>query len=163
MANGPSSNLLGMLNQAIARELQVVIQYMLQHAIGAGQWPTVAGNTPAARQAKFVASHAQLWLPGATLKKIAITEMRHAEAISERVTVLKGEPTTQADPVTIGTTAEEMLQIDRREEQGAIELYRRIVDLAAKEGDDVTARLFRSILGDEEKHLKTFSAQLEGR
>jgi bacterioferritin len=162
MKNEASSNLLHLLNEAIARELQVVIQYMLQHAIGAGQGSAAAGNTQSAKQVKFVASHAQVWLPGATLKKIAVTEMRHAEAIAERVVVLGGEPTTQPDPITIGTTAQQMIECDREEEQGAIELYRRIVGLAGKEGDDVTMKLFQRILSDEENHHRVFSVLLGG-
>jgi bacterioferritin len=150
-----ASNLLDLLNQALARELQVVIQYMLQHGIGAGQ--TLAGAWPTSKQNKFVASHAQVWLPGQTLKKIAITEMRHAEAIAERVVHLGGEPTTQPAPVTIGKATSEMLALNQHEERGAIELYRRIIEFAGQQHDDVTANLFRQILGDEEKHLKVFS------
>ena len=153
-----SPELLRLLNQALARELQVVIQYMLQHGIGAGQ--TLAGAWPASKQRTFVASHAQVWLPGQTLKKIAITEMRHAEAIAERVVHLGGEPTTQPDPVTIGKATSEMLALDQHEEQGAIELYRRIIEFAGQQHDEVTAKLFRQILSDEEKHLAAFSALL---
>ena len=78
-----------LLNTAIARELQVSIQYMFQHAIGAGQDLSVSGKTQSAKRSKFVASHAAYWMPGATLKKIAIAEMRHAEAIAERVVHLE--------------------------------------------------------------------------
>lgn len=152
-----STELLNLLNQAIARELQVCIQYMLQHAVGAGQGSAVSGRTPSAEQSKFVASHASVWLPGSSLKKIAITEMRHCEAIAERVTLLGGEPTTQPDAVTIGKATKEMLENDREQERGAIELYRRIIDLAGKEHDDVTMSLFQRILSDEEKHHRTFS------
>jgi bacterioferritin len=152
-----STELLNLLNQAVARELQVCIQYMLQHAIGAGQASAVSGRTPSAEQSKFVASHAPVWLPGSSLKKIAITEMRHAEAIAERVTLLGEEPTTQPDAVTIGKTTVEMLENDREQERGAIELYRQIINLAGKEHDDVTMSLFQRILSDEEKHHRAFS------
>jgi bacterioferritin len=157
-----SDELISLLNQAIARELQVCVQYMLQHAVGAGQWSAVSGKTPAAIQAKFVASHSLYFLPGATLKKIAITEMRHAEAIAERVTLLGGEPTTQPAAITLGKSANEMLENDRGQEQGAIQLYRQIIDLAGREHDDVTAGLFQGILADEEKHHRTFSDLLAG-
>jgi len=152
-----SSDLLNLLNKAIARELQVSIQYMFQHAIGAGQGSAVSGKTPSAEQIKFVASHSSFWFPGSSLKKIAITEMRHAEAIAERVVLLGGEPTTQPDAVTIGKTAKEMLENDREQERRAIELYGQIIDLAGKEHDDVTIKMFRQILSDEEKHHRTFS------
>ncbi len=136
---------------------------MFQHALGAGGAPSVPGKTPSARRSKFVASHAPYWLPGPTLKKIAITEMRHAEAIAERVVLLGGEPTTQPYPITIGSTTLEMVENDREEERGAIDLYGRIIALAAHEQDDVTARLFRGILADEERHLRVFSDLLAAR
>lgn len=164
MADQPSSSdLPGLLNAAIARELQVSIQYMFQHALGAGGAPSAPGKTPSARRNKFVASHAPYWLPGPTLKKIAITEMRHAEAIAERLVAVGGEPTTQPHPIIIGSTTIEMLENDREEERGAIDLYGRIIALATKEQDDVTARLFHGILADEERHLRVFSDLLAAR
>ena len=156
-----SSELLNLLNKAIARELQVSVQYILQHAIGAGQGFATPGTTPSAAQGKFVASHSSVWLPGSSLKKIAITEMRHAEAIVERVALLGGEPTTQPDAITIGKTAKEMLEDDREQERMAIELYRHIIDVAGRGRDDVTMRLFQKILSDEEKHHRVFSDLLE--
>jgi len=156
-----SSELLALLNAATARELQVSIQYMFQHAIGAGQELSVSGKTRSAKRTNFVASHSAYWMPGATLKKIAIAEMRHAEAIAERVVHLGGEPTTQPEAVTIGRTPEEMLEKDRSQEQAAIELYERLVDVAEAQHDDVTARLFRKILLDEERHHRVFSELLE--
>jgi bacterioferritin len=160
MKNEASSNLVGLLNQAITRELQVAIQYMLQHGIGAGKWLALTGNRPPDKQAGFVASHSQVIFPGATMKKIAVAEMKHAETIIERVVVLGAVPTTQPDPQAIGTTAQQMLEIDREEERKAIELYRQIVDVAGKEQDEVTKKLFQRILADEEKHHRVFSGLL---
>jgi len=159
-AEATSSELLNLLNKAIARELQVSVQYMLQRAIGAAHGPAVSGEKAAVEQSKFVASHAPFFLPGSSLKKIAIAEMRHAEAIAERVVLLGGEPPTQPDGITIGKTAKEMLENDREQERQAIELYRHILDVAGKEHDDVTANLFRQILSDEEKHHRVFSSLL---
>ena len=152
-----SSGLMNLLNEAIARELHVSVQYMLQHAVGAGEASAASGKTPPSSQSKFVASHSQYWLPGATLKKIAIAEMRHAEAIAERVVLLGGEPTTQPGSITIGRTTREMLENDREKEREAIELYGRIIDVAGQEHDDVTMSLFRRILSDEERHHRVFS------
>jgi bacterioferritin len=151
-----SSDLLDLLNKAIARELQVSIQYMFQHAIGASQGAAASGKTPSAKQRQFVASHSPFWLPGPSLKKIAIAEMRHAEAIAERVVLLGGEPTTQPAAITIGKTTKEMLENDREQERQAIELYGQIIDVAGKQHDDVTRRLFQQILSDEEKHHRVF-------
>ena len=148
---------INLLNQALARELQVSLQYMLQHAIGAGQESAAHGTTPLNKQSKFVASHSLYFLPGASLKKIAITEMRHAEAIAERIVLLGGEPTTQPDAITIDKTTKEMLENDREQEIRAITLYEQIIDIAGKEHDDTTKHLFQRILSDEEKHHRMFS------
>lgn len=79
-----SEELLTLLNDAIAREIQVSLQYMLQHAIYNGR----SDKSPKSKTHNFVASHAPIILPGKTLKKIAITEMRHTEKIAERVSNL---------------------------------------------------------------------------
>ena len=155
-----SRELVELLNRALARELQVSIQYMLQHAIGAARDTADGARLNRGRPAKFIGSHSPYWLPGATLKKVAITEMRHAEAISERIVLLGGEPTTQPDAVTIGTTARAMLELDRRVEAEAIALYKQIIEVARREGDDVTTRLFQEILSDEGKHHRLFSDML---
>jgi bacterioferritin len=135
---------------------------MFQHSIGTGLEAAASGRTPSAKWTKFVASHSSYWLPGTTLKKIAITEMRHAEAIAERVVQLGGEPTTQPAAIVLGETVQEMLENDREQERGAIQLYRHIIDLATQEGDDMTKSLFQRILADEEKHHLTFSDLLGG-
>ena len=157
----PLSERLVLLNKAIARELQVSIQYMFQHSLGAGLEPAIAGNTQAAKRNNFVATKRPYWLPGNSLKKIAITEMRHAEAIAERVVLLGGEPTTQPDPITLGETVGEMLELDREQERGAIQLYRQIIQVAGQAGDDATQSLFQRILVDEEKHHQTFTDLLQ--
>jgi bacterioferritin len=157
---GNQSELLSLLNKAIARELQVCIQYMFQHSIGAGPAYAVSGKTRAARQSKFVASHSPPFLPGATLRKIAIAEMRHAEAIAERVVSLDEEPTTLPGPVTIGKTIREMLELDKEQGSSAIEMYRHIVRVAERERDSVTKALFERILSEEEGHHRVFAKVL---
>lgn len=152
-----STELLDLLNKAIAREVQVSVQYMFQHSIGAGQRAAVSAKMPFSKRHRFVASHSSVFLPGLSLKKIAITEMRHAEAIVERVVLLGGEPITQPDAITIGETVEEMLEDDREQERGAIQLYRQIISLAESEGDEGTRNLFQRILADEERHHRVFS------
>jgi bacterioferritin len=155
-----SSQLTTLLNTALARELQVSVQYMLQHAIGAGRGVASSDSMPPDRQSRFIASHALYFFPGWTLKKIAITEMRHAEAIAERVVLLGGEPTTQPAAIGIGDTAKEMLEIDRAAERAAIDLYTHIIEVARGDSDETTAHLFEKILADEQRHHKVFSGLL---
>jgi bacterioferritin len=54
-----------------------------------------------------------------------------------------------------------MIQIDKKDEEGAIAMYRKIILLARKEGDEVTEKLFKEILADEEEHHDTFAGLLE--
>lgn len=131
-----SHKLLEMLNKAIARELQVSIQYMWQHV----QWSGVKGY----------AVHNEF-------KSIAITEMKHAEKIAERLFYLGGKPTFKPDPVTVGESLKEMLELDIKAEETAIKLYKQIIELAEKEDDVTTAHIFRGILAQEEEHHDTFT------
>jgi bacterioferritin len=132
--------MLDMLNKAIARELQVVVQYMWQHVM----WKGVQG---------FAVKD--------ELKSISIAEMKHAEAIAERLTYLGGTPTTKPEPIFVGGSLKEMLEHDKSDEEGAIKMYKQIIEMATKEGDQVTKRMFASILADEEEHHDTFSGLLE--
>jgi len=135
-----SKELLDSLNQAIAREIQVSIQYMWQHV----QWKGLKG---------FAVKD--------VLKEIAVTEMKHAEEIAERLVYLGGKPTTKPAPIFVGENIKEMLQQDKKDEEGAIALYGQIIEMARKEGDIVTTRLFEKILEDEEGHHDTFTSLLE--
>lgn len=139
-ARKTSKELMDLLNQAIAREIQVSVQYMWQHVL----WKGVKG---------FAVKDA--------LKKIAIEEMRHAESIAERLNYLGGIPTTHPTPIFVGNTLKEMIEQDKKDEEGAIVLYKKIIDVSRKEGDEVTNHLFREILSDEEEHHDVFSTLLE--
>jgi bacterioferritin len=156
-----SNELLELLNKAVARELQVSIQYMLPHSIWIAKAPAKPDEEISEAQRKFVGTHFPYWLPGASLKKIAITEMRHAEAIAERVVQLGGKPTTHPNPVKLGETVNEILEINKTVESQAIKRYKQIIEVAEKEKDDETKKLFERILSDEEGHFKTFSEMLD--
>jgi len=95
------------------------------------------------------------------LRSIAITEMKHAEKIAERLAYLGGTPTTKPDPIFVGETLKEMIERDRKDEEGAITLYKEIIEAAQKEKDVTTAEIFRGILEDEEGHHDTFTSLLE--
>ncbi|MBI4181088.1 MAG: ferritin [Chloroflexi bacterium] len=135
-----SKKLLDNLNEAISRELQVSIQYIWQHV----QWGGVKG---------FAVQN--------ELKSIAIAEMKHAEAIAERLYYLGGTPTTKPTPIFVGETLKEMITQDVKDEASGIKLYQQIIETARKEGDETTNRLFRQILQEEESHHDTFTTLLE--
>jgi len=157
----PSSELFNLLNASLARELQVSVQYMLQHAIWSGKTSGSKRELKESKLKKFVASHFPTFLPGVSLKKIAIEEMRHAEKIAEMITFLGGEIEKKVPSFTIGTSPKEILEINKTQEEEAIELYNRVIKLAKKEGDETTATMFKRILSDEEDHHKTFTNQLK--
>jgi len=135
-----SKQLLEMLNKAIAREIQVSIQYMWQHV----QWSGVKG-----------------FAVQSELKQIGVTEMKHAEKIAERLFYLGGTPTTKPDPINVGKTLKEMIRQDIKDEENAIKLYKQIIEMAQKEGDTTTAFIFKQILEDEEDHHDTFTTMYE--
>ncbi|MCI0469729.1 MAG: ferritin [Nitrospirae bacterium] len=135
-----SKELMEMLNEAIAREMQVCIQYMWQHIMVKG-------------------INAQAIAP--VFRLTAIAEMLHAELIAERLDYLGGAPTTKPTPIEVGKSAKEMLQIDKKEEEKAIAFYRDIIKKAEAENDYTTKKLFEQILSEEENHHNTFSTLLE--
>ncbi len=134
-----SENLKKLLNEAIAREIAVSIQYMWQHVMVKGI------------NAESV---------GPVFKTIAIAEMKHAELIAERLDYLGGIPATKPTKIEVDGSAENMLALDIKAEKEAIALYRSIVKLADKEDDITTRTLFEKILADEEDHHKTFTTLL---
>ena len=135
-----SKELLAMMNKAIAMEMQVAIQYMWQHV----QWSGV----------KHFAVKDEL-------ESIAVEEMKHAEAIAERLFYLGEKPTTKPTPIFVGDSLKEMIEQNKKDEEGTIKLYKERLDKAWKEGDHTTHRLFRQILSDEEDHHDTFVSLLE--
>lgn len=136
-----SEKLQDMLNQAIARELQVSIQYMWQHIMVKGMYAEAVGPV---------------------FRTTALAEMLHAELIAERLDYLGGIPTTEPRTITVGGSApEEMLRLDVKAEEEAIAMYKEIIKLADQEEDITTRKLFEDILREEENHHNTFSNLLE--
>src|SRR4030042_369794 len=135
-----SDKLKGMLNDGIAREIAVSIQYMWQHV-------QVIGVKGIAVQDQF--------------KKTAITEMKHAESMAERLWYLEGTPTTKPAPIMVGESLREFLELDIKAEEEAIILYKKIIEQAQKETDVTTAFIFKEILEDEEEHHDLFTTMLE--
>lgn len=134
-----SDELLALMNRAIAREMQVSIQYMWQHI----QWLGVKGFSVRDE-----------------LKLIAINEMTHAEMIADRLNYLGGVPTTKPDEINVGETLKEMIENNSEAEKEAIALYKQIINKCREEDDVVTRKMFEQILEDEENHLDMFEGWL---
>ena len=135
-----SEKLKELLNKAIAREIQVSIQYMWQHV----QWMGVD---------HFAVTD--------NMKQVAIAEMKHAEKIAERLWYLGGVPTTKPTQISVGDELWQMIDFDINAEEEAIELYKKIQKVAEAEGDPTTRFIFESILEDEENHHDFFTSLKE--
>ena len=135
-----SQKLKDMLNGAIAREIQVSIQYMWQHV----QW---MGVDHYAVSDKF--------------KDIAVEEMKHAEKIAERLWYLGGVPTTKPTSIKVGEELWEMVNLDIKAELEAIKMYKDIEKAADAEGDPTTRFIFEEILEQEEDHHDFFTSLKE--
>ena len=135
-----SQKLKDMLNQAIAGEMQAIIQYMWQHI----QW-------------KGVEHYAVI----EGFKKVSIDEMKHAEKIAERLWYLGDKPTIQPAPIHVGESLEEMLKNDVKAEADTMTMYKEIMKIAEAEGDVATKEIFEEIEEDEEEHHDFFTSLLE--
>jgi bacterioferritin len=139
MVQRASIALTDMMNRAIAREIQVSVQYMWQHVMAKGLESAEISDV---------------------FEDVAIEEMKHAEKIAERLFYFGVVPTTKPDPIKVGGTIREMLAEDAKAEEEAIELYKQIIKQAGSEGDSTTKRLFEKILANEEDHHDTFTTLL---
>jgi bacterioferritin len=139
MVQKVSGNLTEMLNKAIAREIQVSVQYMWQHVMAKGLESAEIADV---------------------LKELAVAEMKHAEKIAERLFYFDIAPTTKPDPIAMVNSIRDMLEADAKAEEEAIVLYKEIIKQAVSEGDSTTRLLFEQILSDEEGHHDTFTTLL---
>ena len=135
-----AKDLLELLNRAIAREIGVSVQYMWQHVMAMGM------KSPEIKD---------------IFEDIAIEEMKHAEKIAERLFYLGGTPTTKPTPIMVGGSLKEMIEADLKAEDEALELYAKIIKLAANEEDSTTRLLFEEIMSNEEEHKHTFTILLK--
>lgn len=140
---------IGLLNQAISRELKVSVQYMLQHTKMEKLIRRVIPENILMEKTTYEAM-------GKFLKEIAIQEMKHAGSIMERIYYLGGEATTKSDKPVVGNTLSEFAVNGVTAEEEALVLYRRIIEAAGKIGDWETRELFEKIYAEEEAHLFKF-------
>ena len=86
-----SKKLLDALNEDLSYELAALTQYIWHHVMGRGlEFPAISDM----------------------FKKLSIEEMKHAEALAERIDLLGGVPTTQPKPIKTGGALKKMLQDD---------------------------------------------------
>jgi len=139
MVQKASTTLTDMMQKAVAREIQVSVQYMWQHVMAKGLESAEIAEA---------------------FEEVAISEMKHVEKIAERLFYFDVVPTTKPTPLTIVSSLTEMLEVDAKAEEEAIDLYKQIITQAAAEGDSTTRVLFEQILAEEEAHHDTFTTLL---
>lgn len=92
----------------------------------------------------------------------SIDEMKHADALMERILFLEGLPNLQdLGRLRIGQHTQEMLQCDLALEMDAMPVLREAVAYCESCGDYVSRQLFRSILESEEEHVDWLETQLD--
>ena len=125
-----------LLNQARAHELGVVSQYMIHH---------------------YELEDKDYGKLASTLKEIAITEMKHAEKLADRILFLNGEPISRPAGESVkGQEITDMLKTDIGLEANVVALYNEAAVLCSAEKDQISKDLFEELLEQEEEHLDTF-------
>ena len=129
------------LNRALKNELTAVNQYFL-HAKMFSDWG--------------------MERIGEYERKESIDEMRHADALIERILFLEGLPNLQdLGKLMIGEEVKEMLECDLALENAAMPDLRDSIAFAEASHDYVSRELFESILESEEEHVDWIETQLE--
>ena len=129
------------LNEQLTAELTAINQYFL-HAKMQENWgySTLAAYT----------------------RHESIDEMKHAEALTDRILFLEGLPNYQRiSPIDVGGTVTEQFRSDMAIEAAAIARLREGATYMRSVGDITSAAIFESILADEEHHIDYLETQLE--
>ena len=129
-----------MLQEVLKAELTAINQYFL-HAEMCENWGYEA-----------LAKHT---------RKESIEEMRHAEALMERILYLDGTPTmSELFKINVGQNVEQQMKNDAELEYTAVKRLNEFVRRANELHDAGTRELFEHILTDEEQHIDYLEAQL---
>jgi bacterioferritin len=141
MADNPSATkgstevtreqLIGLLNEDLAREYQAIIAYVVYSQVLKGaQYMSIA---------KELETHAS-------------EELQHALIVSKQIDYLGGTPTVTAKPVKVSDKAEQLLRFDLNNENETVRNYRERVRQCEALGEYALAEQIREILVQEQEH-----------
>ena len=139
-----SDELKALLNDAVAREIQVSVQYMWQHVEVSGVKAVAVGDR---------------------FKMTAISEMKHAEKIAERLWTWR-HSNHQGRPHHRGREPQGIPRVRHQGRGGSREDVPQDHQVGHRGGDVTTAFIFKGTLEDEEEHhdlLPRCSRKLEDR
>jgi bacterioferritin len=127
------------LNKALREELTAINQYFL-HAEMCENWGYE-------RLSEYI-------------KKQSIGEMKHAEALMERILFLDGTPSMKPLELTVGKNVQEMIASDLDLELSAVKAYNAAIQVAVEHKDNGSRDLLVALLKDEEQHVDWLEAQM---
>ncbi len=132
---------LKLLNEQLTSELTAINQYFL-HSKMQDNW----GFTE-------LASHT---------RAESFDEMRHAEAVTDRILILDGLPNYQRlFSLRVGQTIREQFEADLAVEYEVLARLKPGIIMCREKEDSTTANLFEMIVADEENHIDYLETQLE--
>jgi bacterioferritin len=136
-----STAVLDFLNEALTAELTAINQYFISSKI-ARNWA----------YSKLAEEYYQE----------SLGEMKHAEALIERILYLEGVPNMQRlFTVTVGETIVEQYRLNYELEKAAVERYQHGVSVCHEQGDPGTRTLLEGLLRSEEEHVDEIEGELE--
>jgi bacterioferritin len=134
-------DVLRLLNEQLTGELTAINQYFL-HSKMQDNW----GFTEVAKHTRDE----------------SFDEMRHAEAITDRILLLDGLPNYQRlFSLRIGQTLREQFEADLAIEYEVMDRLKPGIIMCREKQDTTSANLLEEIVADEEKHIDYLETQLE--
>lgn len=95
------------------------------------------------------------------MRRASIDQMKHAEAVLERMLYLEGLPDmTGLDRLRIGKTVQKQIENDLTQETEMVKGLNHAIGVAMNAGDNTTRELLESILLKDEAHVDFLEAQL---
>ena len=136
-----NEKLIAALNGLLADELTAINQYMV-HSEMAENWG----------YGKF----------RKLVRERAITEMKHAEKLIERIIFLEGIPVvSQLNKISIGADVPKQLANDLAAEMSAVKNYNAAIKVAQEASDNATKEILDGILNDEDGHVNQIEEKQE--